>query len=92
LTRVLLPLPGLRRCGVFDKQVDPAYIRKQPLPALLRIPRVVSSNLVPTAASADYKELYMGEFWYWELLATQNDYSLAKLIAQTLLSNLGVGC
>ena len=32
------------------EQVDPAYLRKQPLPALLRVPSVVSRNLVPTAA------------------------------------------
>jgi hypothetical protein len=31
------------------EQVDPAYIRKRPLPALTRIPRV-TRNLVSTAA------------------------------------------
>jgi hypothetical protein len=32
------------------EQVDPAYLRKQPLPALLRVPSVVARNLVSTAA------------------------------------------
>jgi hypothetical protein len=32
------------------EQVDPAYLRKQPLPALLCVPSVVSRNLVTTAA------------------------------------------
>jgi hypothetical protein len=32
------------------EQVDPAYIRKRPLPAILRIPSVVARNLVSTAA------------------------------------------
>jgi hypothetical protein len=41
-------LPLKDRCDV--EQVDPAYLRKQPLPALLRIPSVVARNLVPTAA------------------------------------------
>jgi len=40
--------PSVRRGCV--EQVDPAYIRKQPLPALLRIPSVASRNLVSTAA------------------------------------------
>ena len=40
--------PSVRRGCV--EQVDPAYLRKQPLPALLRVPSVVSRNLVPTAA------------------------------------------
>jgi hypothetical protein len=31
------------------EQVDPAYIRKHPLPALIRVPRV-TRNLVSTAA------------------------------------------
>ena len=35
---------------LYVEQVDPAYLRKQPLPALLRVPSVVSRNLVPTAA------------------------------------------
>ena len=32
------------------EQIDPAYLRKQPLPALLRVPSVVARNLVSTAA------------------------------------------
>ena len=40
--------PSIRR-GCVD-QVDPAYLGKQPLPALLRVPSVVTRHLVPTAA------------------------------------------
>ena len=43
-------LPGFAQMTFFVEQVDPAYICKQPLPALLRKPSVVSRNLVSTAA------------------------------------------
>ena len=46
------PMDKFGECSepVGVEQVDPAYLRKQPLPALLRVPSVVARNLVPTAA------------------------------------------
>ena len=39
------------------EQVDPAYLGKHPLPALLHVPSVVARNLVSTAAWTAYREL-----------------------------------